>query len=396
MLSDNEQQEILGQLIIDNQDLEKLESILSEFNIFEAVGMIRQEIRHSHFLAFLLNPLESHRLGDLFLKKLLICALLNSENSPLSPIEIDIADLEDAELRREWKNIDILIYSPSNNLVCVIENKVDSSEHSNQLKRYQETIEGEFPQCRKVFIYLTKEGDSASEEQWLSLSYDEVAKIMESICQQYQSTMGDDVYTLINHYVSLIRRHLVSSSEIAELCQKIYRQHQQALDLIYEHRPDLQSDISEFLQQIIRDHQQDDLEKDDCTKRYIRFAPKEWDSLAFPKTCEKWTSSQRILLFEFVNEPQYLGLHLVIAPSDQEIKQNIYQPIEKLKISGTVKSKLNPGGWSPIWKLKILDNSDYSEGDWENVQDKIKSSWDKHLNHEVKQIREAISNIDNI
>ena len=124
MLSDNEQQEILGQLIIDNQDLEKLESILSEFNIFEAVGMIRQEIRHSHFLAFLLNPSESHRLGDLFLKKLLICALLKSENPPLSPIEIDIADLENAKIRREWKNIDILIDSPSNNLVCAIENKV--------------------------------------------------------------------------------------------------------------------------------------------------------------------------------------------------------------------------------------------------------------------------------
>ena len=214
---------------------------------------------------------------------------------------------------------------------------------------------------------------------------------MESICQQYQSTMGDDVHTLINHYVSLIRRHLVSSSKIAKLCQKIYKQHQPALDLIYEHRPDLQSEISEFLQQIIRDHQQDDLEEDKHIKTRIRFAPKEWDDLAFQKTCDKWTSSKRILLFEFVNEPQYLGLHLVIAPGDQEIKQNIYQAIKKLNISGIDNDQLKKK-WSHVWKLKILDQSDYSEGDWENIQSKIKSSWDKHLQQEVKQIREAISN----
>jgi PD-(D/E)XK nuclease superfamily len=151
-------QDILGKLIIDNQDLDSLESKLSGFNIFEAIGIVRQEIRHSNFIAFLLNPLENHRLGDLFLKKLLVCALLNAESFTLSPIEIDIADFEDVEIRREWRNIDILIYSPSNRLVCVIENKVDSSEHSNQLKRYEEITSAEFPfpELKKIFVYLTK------------------------------------------------------------------------------------------------------------------------------------------------------------------------------------------------------------------------------------------------
>ncbi|MEO0536712.1 MAG: PD-(D/E)XK nuclease family protein [Cyanobacteria bacterium P01_A01_bin.123] len=36
------------------------------------MGMVRQEIKHSNFLQFLLNPSEKHQLGDLFLKKLLI------------------------------------------------------------------------------------------------------------------------------------------------------------------------------------------------------------------------------------------------------------------------------------------------------------------------------------
>ena len=113
MPSDKDIQDVLGKLIIDNQDLDSLESKLSGFNIFEAIGVVRQEIRHSNFIAFLLDPFENHRLGDLFLKKLLICVFLKRENPPLSPIGIDIADFEDVEIRREWRNIDILIYSPS-------------------------------------------------------------------------------------------------------------------------------------------------------------------------------------------------------------------------------------------------------------------------------------------
>ena len=69
---------LLEKFVVDNEDLEHLESLLDQFNIFEAVGMVRQEIRHSNFLAFLLNPSASHRLGDIFLKTFLKRLLLPS------------------------------------------------------------------------------------------------------------------------------------------------------------------------------------------------------------------------------------------------------------------------------------------------------------------------------
>ena len=40
----------LTKLIINNTDLDRLESMLSEFNLFESVGVIKQEIRHSSSL----------------------------------------------------------------------------------------------------------------------------------------------------------------------------------------------------------------------------------------------------------------------------------------------------------------------------------------------------------
>ncbi|MEO0755475.1 MAG: PD-(D/E)XK nuclease family protein [Cyanobacteria bacterium J06648_16] len=110
MLSAGESQSILGKLIIDNSDLELLESKLSNFNIFEAIGMVGQEIRHSNFLALLLNPSEVHGLGDAFLKKLLIQMLTEAEELPFSPIEIDLLNLKDSEVE---ENGETLIYSSS-------------------------------------------------------------------------------------------------------------------------------------------------------------------------------------------------------------------------------------------------------------------------------------------
>ena len=56
--------ETLKSFIDDNEDLERLESILDRFNIFESLGLVRQEIRHSAFLRWLLDPSETHGLGD--------------------------------------------------------------------------------------------------------------------------------------------------------------------------------------------------------------------------------------------------------------------------------------------------------------------------------------------
>jgi hypothetical protein len=41
---------------VNNAELEQLEAMLAEFNVFEAAGLTSQEIRHSRFLSFLLDP----------------------------------------------------------------------------------------------------------------------------------------------------------------------------------------------------------------------------------------------------------------------------------------------------------------------------------------------------
>ena len=68
MMTDTDQK-ALEAFLLDNPELAQLEVLLDEFNIFEAVGAVRQEVRHSDFLAFLLHPRERHGLGATFGQK---------------------------------------------------------------------------------------------------------------------------------------------------------------------------------------------------------------------------------------------------------------------------------------------------------------------------------------
>ena len=241
----------LACFVVENDDLERLEGQLADFNLFEAIGAVRQELRHSDFLSFLLNPNGNHGLGDRFLKRFLERVLFEAPNQPISPVEIDVSDFLDTEIRREWRSIDILVYNKSARLVCAIENKVDSGESDGQLARYRETLAREFPNEQMLFVFLTPGGDEPSDSAYIPISYSEVGEIADSICEMYGSTLGVDVVTIMRHYTTMLRRHIVADSDVADLCQRIYRKHKQALDLIFEHRPDQLWDIFEELKRLI-------------------------------------------------------------------------------------------------------------------------------------------------
>src|SRR6266516_29774 len=92
----------LESLVLEN-DLQLLEQRIGKFNFFNAIKIERTEIRHSNFLAFILDPARSHGHGQLFLNALLMDLLKNTPPHirPLSPIDFDGTQLLDVEVRRE-------------------------------------------------------------------------------------------------------------------------------------------------------------------------------------------------------------------------------------------------------------------------------------------------------
>ncbi len=205
-------------------------------------------MRHSDFLAFLLNPQENHGLGDVFLKRLLQKILVEPRDIivPITPIDLDVWSLDQMLVLRERQNIDILLLDEAHKLATIIENKINISEHSNQLLRYHEQVHQLYPNWNIIGLYLTSDGESPrgeAREMYLPVDYGLVCKILESLVDNRASTLGPDVVTVIRHYTQMLRRHIVSEFDIAELCRRIYQKHRRALDLIYEHRPDQQASI---------------------------------------------------------------------------------------------------------------------------------------------------------
>jgi hypothetical protein len=64
-------QRMLEEFVAGNVDLQRLENALRKFNLFDSLKLVWQEVKHSDFLAYLLDPQQNHGLGDIFLKSLL-------------------------------------------------------------------------------------------------------------------------------------------------------------------------------------------------------------------------------------------------------------------------------------------------------------------------------------
>ena len=285
---------VLEEFVVNNPELEQLEALLGQFNIFEALGAVRQELRHTDFLAFLLNPTENHGLGDYFTKRFIQKAIISRRGGslPISLIDVDFWDLDETLVLREWNNVDIVLENRPHQLAIIIENKIDSTEHSEQLQRYRTVAEQHYRNWKLLYLYLTPEGDTPSDEFYIPIDYRLICSLVEDLISTRASTIGPDVKTVISHYTQMLRRHVVSESAIEDLCHKIYQKHQRALDLLFEHRPDLQASIREHLEHVIQGTP--GLLLDHCSKSYIRFIPKKWDVSSLRKG-ERWTSSKRML-----------------------------------------------------------------------------------------------------
>ena len=57
--------------LVKDINFDKLDLELKNPNIFHILKISNTEIRHSNFLSWLLDPSQSHKMGDIFLKRFL-------------------------------------------------------------------------------------------------------------------------------------------------------------------------------------------------------------------------------------------------------------------------------------------------------------------------------------
>jgi len=197
------QEKGLNKLTAD-ESLERIRKLAAEqrneFDALDFVGELRfgsgralwgSEEFHSDVLAWLLAPRRNHGLGDRFLTRFLLQA-------GMPPVDHSW-DWGATEVTREWAHVmdgqqgylDILIVNHAQQILCAIENKVFSDEHSNQLTRYRKALEASsYSTFTKYLVFLTPRGTFPAREEekrsWKPLTYAMVFDIVQQIVDNHE------------------------------------------------------------------------------------------------------------------------------------------------------------------------------------------------------------------
>jgi len=199
-------------IILLSPEFQKLKKELSDPNIFSILSLGHYEIRHSNFLAWLINPQETHRLKNDDCLKLIKILFPNFKG-----------DYENPLVYREKDNIDLLIECDED--ILVLENKVYAKDHTNQLKGYREKVTNskEYGSKKIHFTYLTLKGDNPTDKDevcfWATSSYKDIVDVLKEILKNDNLPTKTNIY--IKDYIKNIELRILKSHSINKLAKKI-------------------------------------------------------------------------------------------------------------------------------------------------------------------------------
>lgn len=310
----------------------------SRLNFFRMFHLSNDEVSHSNFLAWLLDPHGNHGLGAILLKKMV--------EQSFGPTEVD---WDSFIIKREWRKIDILAISDAEECLLCIENKIGTTEHTNQLNQYRRMTNTYYPNYKKYYIFLSPKGEIASDpENWKSISYADVLRIIDGLEME---ACNPDAAVLIRHYAELLRRDIVGDDELKKICQMIYAKHKTALDLIYANKPK-SSDVYDSLKSWAEEKAakgEINLDLENSQKSCLRFTTKVMSKiLSDPNDVNSPGHTQNHYYYEIwvMENTHDFFIQISISPANmtsqqQEICKQIMKLREDVQVMGK-KKYLNP------------------------------------------------------
>lgn len=196
------------------------------FNVFSVLRVEYKETRHSAFLAELLNPKGSHKMGDKFLR--LFYQKLGFD---------DVTDFSGTVVSREFATgngyIDIYIKAenPANSII--IENKIYADDQNGQLARYHTfdslarlvylTLDGHFASEQSLFY--AKANCQLTEDDYYRISYKDF--IIDWI-EQCHALVTNNSYVkeTLGQYIDLVKKiteHTLNQDEKMEIAKEVVK-----------------------------------------------------------------------------------------------------------------------------------------------------------------------------
>jgi hypothetical protein len=161
----------------------------------------RDEEIHSDFLAWILDPSESHGFGGSFLSdffRLVFSKIF--ANSERSVVYRNVHENDGVP--------DIVVMSPDFRLV--IENKIYSKERPKQTVRYALPYEmAKGINERYFLVYLTPDGKPSESGSFQCISYELISRLL----TEFLPKSSEDSYFLIKHFIEHLDLHISNRSK---------------------------------------------------------------------------------------------------------------------------------------------------------------------------------------
>ena len=358
-------------------DLERLEDQLAEFNLFDVLGVWHRELQHSWLLAWLLDPRESHGLGDYFLRAFLSQAAKEARARGIpapTPFDIDGWALADVEVARERHYIDVLVVGEADGFVCLIENKIFSPEAPGQLRWYRKTVKRVYPNLRRFPIFLTPAGlepmDAKDRARYVPFDYGKVADLVGRTLETRGAALGANIVSFMEQYADTLRRRILNTpGNVDKLALGLYRRHRKAIDLINlarKNAPGQAEDVIEEAVGMLAPH----LKPDRHDKGFWRFYADDLEEIPALKEGRHG----RILFFEFRQRVGGEGLmfYVWIGPGPRETREQLHRRAGKDAPFKT-SEKLDKD-WQFIYERPVLSEVEYPAFDPEEARPKIEQA----------------------
>lgn len=186
----------------------------NKFNPFDVLRYSDYEIRHSNVLAWLLQPGETHGVGDAFLRDFTTAMNEAARSQGIHPIPVPTSfDFENVRVERELDYVDITLFFKSERVLIAIENKTGerSPEHADQVLHYEKTLREKYTNSydviQSVLLTASPTGD-ASERRFIDVSWTRIHGIVKSIRERerFEFDEGEKIRAFLGHYLEIVER----------------------------------------------------------------------------------------------------------------------------------------------------------------------------------------------
>lgn len=219
-------------------------------NVFTIVGQTHTEHWHSSFMSWLLDANSSMRLGHFPLARLLNLYMIKKPDCGFTLRDIYKWNLDNVKFQTEkdasinGKKRSIDVYGESDELIIVIENKVNARENYNnsdvgQTKDYFDYVElHKTDKQRALYFFITADQKKNSyADMYVQITYQEMYDSIISKCIEHPQVSDDGKYLLEQYSANLRETIHNSNTPMAlvnvNLCKSIYDDYSEELDEMF-------------------------------------------------------------------------------------------------------------------------------------------------------------------